>query len=190
MTKPIFIVGLGGTLRDGSSSEHALKRSLRHAASLGCETQLFAGADLNLALYDPRRQERSQTEAALVAALRRADGVILSTPSYHGSISGLLKNAIDYTEDMNQDERVYLSGRAVGCIVCAYGSQAMGTTLSSMRDIIHSLRGWPTPFGASLNVLQTSFEDASSDSAQEALQACQTVAAEVVQFAKAWRSQS
>jgi FMN reductase len=59
-----------------------------------------------------------------------------------------------------------------------------------MRDIIHSLRGWPTPFGAALNVLQTSFQDPTSDSAQEALQACQTVAAEVVQFAKAWRTQA
>jgi len=187
MTQPLFIVGLGGTLRDGSSSEQALKMSLTHAASLGCETRLFAGPDLNLALYDPRRTERSPAEAALIAALRRADGVIWSTPSYHGSISGLLKNAIDYIEDMNKDEQVYLSGRAVGCIVCAYGSQAMGTTLSSMRDIIHSLRGWPTPFGATLNVLQTAWEDPSSASTQEALQACQTVAEEVVQFAKAFR---
>ena len=187
MTSPLFIVGLGGTLRDGSSSENALKLSLTHAASLGCDTQLFAGPDLDLALYDPRRTERSPAEKSLVDALRRADGVIFSTPSYHGSISGLLKNAIDYIEDMNQDERVYLTGRAVGCIVCAYGSQAMGTTLSSMRDIIHSLRGWPTPFGASLNVLQMPFENPGSDSANEALQACQTVAEEVVQFAKAWR---
>lgn len=188
MTKPLFIVGLGGTLRDGSASEQALRLALGHAASQGCETQLFAGPDLNLALYDPRRAERSPAEAALVDALRRADGVIWSTPSYHGSISGLLKNAIDYIEDMNRDERVYLSGRAVGCIVSAYGSQAMGTTLSSMRDIIHSLRGWPTPFGATLNVLQMPFEDPNSDSAKEALQACQTVADEVVQFAKAWRA--
>jgi FMN reductase len=123
----------------------------------------------------------------LVDALRHADGIIFASPSYHGGLSGLVKNAIDYIEDMNQDERVYLTGRAVGCIVCAYGSQAMGTTLSSMRDIIHSLRGWPTPFGAALNVLQTSFQDPASDSAQEALLACQTVAEEVVQFAKAWR---
>jgi FMN reductase len=56
-----------------------------------------------------------------------------------------------------------------------------------MRDIVHTLRGWPTPFGATLNVLQTSFQDPSSPGAQEALQACQTVAEEVVQFAKAYR---
>jgi FMN reductase len=187
MTQPLLIVGLGGTLRDGSSSEQALKIALAHARSLGCETQLFAGPDLHLSHYDPGRQERTPAEVALVEALRRADGVILATPGYHGGISGLVKNAIDYIEDMNRDERVYLSGRAVGCIVCAHGPQAMGTTLSSMRDIIHTLRGWPTPYGAAINVTQKPFGGPDSPAVPEAVQACQTVAEEVVQFAKAWR---
>ena len=39
----------------------------------------------------------------------------------------------------------------MGCIVVAAGWQACGTTLVSLRSIIHSLRGWPTPFGAALN---------------------------------------
>ena len=187
MTKPLFIVGIGGTLRDCSSGEKALKVALAHAAYLGCDTQLFAGPNLLLAHYDPGRSERSPAETALVDALRAADGVIWATPGYHGGISGLVKNAIDYIEDMRQDERVYLSGRAVGCIVCAHGPQAMGTTLSSMRDIIHTLRGWPTPYGATVNVTTKPFGGPGAMPDPAALQACETVAAEVVQFAKAWR---
>jgi FMN reductase len=99
----------------------------------------------------------------------------------------LVKNAIDYIEDMRGDERVYLSGRAVGCIVCAHGAQAMGTTLSSMRDIVHTLRGWPTPYGATLNVTAQPFGSADKAADPMAVQACQTVAEEVVQFAKAFR---
>ena len=53
----------------------------------------------------------------MIAALRRANGVILSTPCYHGSVSGLVKNALDYTEDMCKDPEPYLDGRAVGLIV-------------------------------------------------------------------------
>jgi FMN reductase len=188
MTTPLFIVGIGGTLREGSTSEHALRLALTHASQLGCDTQLFAGPELDLALYDPRRQARSPAESALVEALRRADGVIFSTPSYHGSVSGLIKNAIDYIEDMNQDDRVYLSGRAVGCMVCAYGPQAMGTTLSAMRDIVHSLRGWPTPFGAAINVTQQPFGHAGSPADPAVVQACETVALEVVQFAQHGRN--
>jgi len=187
MTQPLSIVGLGGTLRDGSSSEKALKVALAHAQSLGCDTRLFAGADLLLALYDPARTERSPAEVALVDALRHADGIIFASPSYHGGLSGLVKNAIDYIEDMRGDERVYLSGRAVGCIVCAHGAQAMGTTLSSMRDIVHTLRGWPTPYGATLNVTAQPFGSADKAADPLAVQACQTVAEEVVQFAKAFR---
>ena len=105
MTPPLFIVGLGGTLRDGSSSEQALKIALAHASRLGCDTRLFAGPDLLLSHYDPGRQERSPAELALVEALRRADGLILATPGYHGGISGLVKNAIDFIEDMRADEQ-------------------------------------------------------------------------------------
>lgn len=54
-------------------------------------------------------------------------------------------------EDLREDRRPYLDGRAVGCIVVADGWQAGGSTLSALRSIVHALRGWPTPFGAVLN---------------------------------------
>jgi len=102
-------------------------------------------------MYAPELPFRTAESLALVEALRRADGVIMASPGYHGSISGLLKNALDYTEDMREDLRVYLDGRAVGCIVCAAGWQAVGTTLTAMRSIVHALRGWPTPMGVGIN---------------------------------------
>ena len=36
-----------------------------------------------------------RTEGSADDALARADGVVISTPGYHGGISGLLKNALD-----------------------------------------------------------------------------------------------
>lgn len=64
--------------------------------------------------------------------------------AHHGSVSGLIKNALDYIEDTTKEERVYLEGRTVGCIACAYGWQATGSTLNALRTIVHALRGWPT----------------------------------------------
>jgi FMN reductase len=116
-----FIVGIGGTTREGSSSEQALEIALAHASRRGIETLTFGGSDLlSLPLYDPSYSaERPVPQAErLIAALRRADGVVLSSPCYHGGISGLIKNAIDYTEQMRADERVYLDGRAVGSVGC------------------------------------------------------------------------
>jgi len=178
-----FIVGLGGTTRPGSTSERALQVALDRAAALGCETACFAGARLPTEMYDPARPERSEAARALVDALRRADGVIIATPAYHGGVSGLVKNALDFTEDLRAEARAYLQDRAVGCIVCAEGAQAMGSTLASLRAVVHALRGWPTPFGAALNSSSKPFGSADQAADPAALQACELVAGEVVGFA-------
>jgi FMN reductase len=157
--------------------------ALARAASLGCEILLIGGAQLPADIFDPTRPERSEAARVLVDALRRADGVIIATPAYHGGISGLVKNALDFTEDLRGDARVYLSGRAVGCIVCADGAQAMGSTLAALRSIVHALRGWPTPFGATLNASAKPFGAPGQAADPAAVQACELVADEVVQFA-------
>jgi FMN reductase len=184
MSSSPLIVGIGGTTRAGSTSEQALKTALAYASALGCETLLFPGPQLPSEIYDPTQLLRSESAAALVSALRRADGVIIATPAYHGGLSGLVKNALDFTEDLRSDARVYLEGRAVGCIVCAEGAQAMGSTLASLRAIVHALRGWPTPFGATLNSTNKPFGSADQAADATAIQACHTVAQQVVDFAR------
>lgn len=177
-----LVVGIGGTLRDGSTSERALRLALTEAARLGAKTQIFAGQSLNLPHYDTI--ERTEHATSLVEALRTADGVIISTPSYHGSISGLVKNAIDYTEDLRADARSYLAGRAVGAIVCAGGAQAMGATLGTLRTIVHALRGWPTPFSAAINAAQRPFSADGACSDPIIAQQLAFVAEQVVEFAR------
>lgn len=184
MTAVPFIVGLGGTTRPGSTSERALQVALARAAALGCETLCLAGNRLPTEMFDPARTDRSDAARALVSALRRADGVLLATPAYHGGVSGLVKNALDFTEDLRGDERVYLQDRAVGCIVCAEGPQAMGATLAALRAIVHSLRGWPTPFGAAVNSSTRPFGGDGQAADAAVLKACETVADEVVGFAR------
>src|SRR5260370_42646337 len=83
-----YIVGLGGTLRANSSTEKALRVVLCAAAALGAETLLLGGADLDLPLYAPDRPDRSPAARRLVEELRRADGIVLGSPGYHGGISG------------------------------------------------------------------------------------------------------
>jgi len=147
-----FIVGIGGTTRPGSSTESALRTALRFAEEMGARTELFGGAALStLDVFSPEVRERSPAQRAIVEAVRQADAVIFASPGYHGGVSGLVKNAIDLLEDLRGDERVYLDGMPVGCIVTAAGWQGCNTTLGAMRSIVHALRGWPTPLGVTLN---------------------------------------
>ena len=183
MLPPPFIVGLGGTTRAGSTSERALAVALEAAAAAGCETRLFGASAMPSETFDPTCSERSDAARALVDALRRADGVLIATPAYHGGISGLVKNAIDFTEDMKDDVHPYLDGRAVGCIVVADGAQALGSTLASLRAIVHALRGWPTPFAAALNGRDRPFGGDGRAPDEASLVACRLVASQVVEFA-------
>ena len=183
-----FIVGLGGTTRVGSTTERALRIALSHAEAMGARTRLFTSTDLNLAHFDPNTAERGPQEIALVEALREADGVIIATPSYHGSLSGMVKNALDYTEDLRTDIRPYLESRAVGCIVCAEGPQAMGATLAALRAIVHALRGWPTPYGAVVNTGGPAFDAGPKGPDPGVVQQLELVAAQVIEFASMRRA--
>ncbi|GGL79708.1 NADPH-dependent FMN reductase [Wenxinia marina] len=146
-----LIVGLGGTSRPGSSSERALTLALDRCRARGCATETVVGPLLDLPGFDPTDPHRTPAALRLIRLLRECEGVIVSTPSYHGGFSGLIKNALDYTEDMARDPAPYLQDRPVGILVTAYGAQGMGTALSAMRSVVHALRGWPTPYGATID---------------------------------------
>lgn len=178
------IVGIGGTTRPGSSSEKALRYALSLAADQGAEVERFDGASINLPMYAPESPARSEAAQRLIAALRRANGVILSTPCYHGSVSGLVKNALDYTEDMCRDPDPYLDGRAVGLIVCGHGWQSTGVVLSACRSIVHALRGWPTPMGVAINTQVESFDEHGAGLSEQSGRQMSTMVAQVLEFAR------
>jgi len=180
-----LIVGIGGTVRAGSTTERALAVALRAAEARGAETRLLGGEFLaKLPIFDPRPGGPTPEQAELAAAIRAADGVIVASPGYHGSISGVVKNALDTLELTRGDASPYLQGKPVGTIITADGWQAAGTTLMALRAIIHALRGWPTPFGAALNAGGRLFDEAGEccdpkDSGQLAM-----VAEQVMDFAQ------
>lgn len=151
MSRPFHFVGLGGTLRAASGTERALKAALGFAEEQGATTMLLTGPAINLPPYEPERTERDSQAAALVSALRRADAVIVASPGYHGGISGLVKNALDYVEDMRGDARAYFDGLPVGCIATGAGWQGAVAALVQLRSVAHALRGWPTPLGVAIN---------------------------------------
>jgi FMN reductase len=179
-----LIVGIGGTTRAESSSEKALRTTLKAAERAGADVSLLTGEDLDLPMYSPGESKRSFKAAALIDALRRADGIVLASPGYHGSVSGLIKNALDYVEDMSKDKAAYFEGRAIGIIACAAGWQAAGSTLQAMRAIIHALRGWPTPLGVAINTIGTPF-NADGTPTDPAIAAQLTIlSSQVVDFAR------
>lgn len=160
MAERPYIVGIGGTATGRASTEQAVELALASAERQGAEVALFGGAHLAaLPHYLTPGSDTSAEGKALVAAVRRANGLIVASPGYHGSISGLVKNGLDYLEETARDPRVYLDGVPVGLIVTAFGWQATGSTLATLRSIVHALRGWPTPLGVAINTSGGIFRD-------------------------------
>lgn len=183
MDKPL-VVGIGGTIGRVASTERALRIALDAAAEQGFRTRLFGGADMaRLPLYDPRAIERTAEEREFVDCVRAASAVIIGSPGYHGSISGVVKNALDLLEETARDRRPYLSDMPVGLIATAFGWQATGSTIAALRSIVHALRGWPTPFAAAINTQLVSFDDDGGASDPKVMEQLQLVGRQVARFA-------
>jgi FMN reductase len=182
-----LIVGIGGSTSAASVTDLLLRACLDATAALGARTVAFTGEHLaSLPIFAADGDGPVPAAGPLVSAVRAADAVIIATPGYHGGMSGLVKNAIDHLELLRDDARPYLDGRAVGVIVAAAGWQACGTALVSVRSAIHALRGWPTPFGVTVNSAEPHLAaDGSFD--ERVTGALRLLATELTDFA-AWRA--
>lgn len=139
------VVCLSGSLHPGSRTERLAMWCGSVLTEWGAQVRLFTGADLDVPHYRPLPAERAEPVRRMLAAITEADGVLLVSPTYHGTVSGVLKNALDYFNDLDTAPRPFLDGRPVGCVAVAAGDQGATSTLATLRTITHALRGWPTP---------------------------------------------
>jgi FMN reductase len=141
--RSVRVVGLGGSLRAESTSRTALHIALEAAAADGAEVELISLRDLDLPLY-------TAEHAPPPAALRLADtvygchGLIWSSPTYHGSVSGSFKNALDWLILLAERDPPYLSNKPIGLVTTAGGVQGL-QAVNTMDFIARSLRGWSVP---------------------------------------------
>ena len=94
----ISIVAIGGSTRPDSSSERAVLLAARGAQDAGAHVTTITGRELMLPIYDTETSDRTPQALALVEAIRSAHGLLVASPSYHGGVSGMMKNALDYIE--------------------------------------------------------------------------------------------
>jgi FMN reductase len=183
------VVGIGGSVDAQSQSDRVLRAVLDRTVELGADVQVYTGLDLDLPPYHTGAM-LPEAATGYVDAVRRADAVVISSPGYHGTVSGLVKNALDYLEELRTDPRPYLDGRAVGLIAVARGWQAAVSTLGTLRQVAHSLRGWPTPLGLAVNSTVTHFDENGATDDAAAAASARAQAEQVVEFAKRWAGPS
>lgn len=143
------IVLLGGSLREESRSNSVIQWCSAQWHTRGGKTTSFIGPDLDFPFYRSNAKYGDGVRVFL-DALADCHGVVVVSPAYHGTVSGLVKNALDYVNELRDPARPYLDGRPLGCVAVSRGAQGATSTLATLRTIGHALRGWPTPLGVTL----------------------------------------
>lgn len=117
MTTAKKILGIAGSLRKSSYNRELLRVALEVAPS-HCNLEIF---DLGgIPLYNQDEENHlPQSVVRLKASVRAADAILIATPEYNYSISGVLKNALDwgsrpYGDNAWNNKPVAIMGASVG----------------------------------------------------------------------------
>ena len=153
-SETIKVVGICGSLRRGSYTRMALAVALRGAAETGASTQLLDLAEHALIFAGREGEAEPESVAALRRKVKEADGIVLGTPEYHGSFSGVLKNALDL---MGFSE---FEGKMIGLVGVSGGKMGAFDALNSLRNIGRALHAWVVPEQASIPEAWNVFDDA------------------------------
>lgn len=136
------VVALCGSLREASKTRIALEHALRGVEAAGGTGELLDLREYDLPPLDPDADEQGDS-VAVTRRLREADAVLLGTPMYHGSYSGVLKNALDHA---GFDE---FEGKTVG-LLCVSGGSFPLPALEHLRSVCRALDAWVLPHQAAV----------------------------------------
>jgi FMN reductase len=153
------IVGLGGSIASVSRSRAALQVALEGAASAGAETRLLDLRALDLPMYNPEDDEPTDAARELLEACHSASGLLWSSPLYQGTISGALKNAIDWLRLLGDREPPFLHDKVIGLVSTAGGTQGL-QAINTMEFATRALRGWAVPYVVPIAAVARVFDEA------------------------------
>jgi FMN reductase len=142
MIMTLKVLGVGSSLREGASSTTALSAALDFAKKQGAETRLLDLKQTKLPLYDPTENQFVFEIKKVQDDVNWSDALILSTPDYHGSMSGAMKNFLDYFW-------AEFAGKTFG-YVCASHEKGL-TAMDQMRTAVRQCYGWSIPYGVSVS---------------------------------------
>jgi len=140
MKNKIKIIAICGSLRENSLTRRSLEICLYGAEKAGVETQLIDLRSYNLVFCNGNPEDDYPEDVLrLRQQVKNAHGVILGTPEYHGSYSGVLKNALDL---MGFEE---FEGKMIGLVGVSAGALGANNAINTLRSVGRSLHAWVVP---------------------------------------------
>jgi len=152
---PVHIAAICGSMRgEQSYTRLALDLALSSAAAAGATVDMIDLATFNLPLCSsPEDRDDNPQTQEMKARVGAAQDILLGSPEYHNSFSGVLKNALDL---MGGDE---FRGKVFGLLGVAGGSAGAVNTLGHLRVVVRGVGGWSLPVQISIPNVRSAFQD-------------------------------
>ncbi|BFH69940.1 MAG: NADPH-dependent FMN reductase [Paenibacillus dendritiformis] len=144
------IVCIAGSNHADATSSKLARYIAARLQEKGHEAEVVELHLLPLPLYNPDVDEENANVLRLKKAVKESDAIVLATPEYHGSLSGVLKNALDY---LNWD---YFNNKVVLSVSSAGGAVGV-SSLSHLQTIVRNLHGINCPEWISIGGDQREF---------------------------------
>lgn len=131
------ILAFAGSTRTASFNKKLIRLAADAAKEAGAEVTLIDLRDLAMPLYDGDLEEKEglpENAKRLKALMRSHDGFLISAPEYNSSITGVLKNAIDWASREETDDEpplVCFKGKVASLLSASPGQ------LGGLRGLVH-----------------------------------------------------
>lgn len=135
MSDILNVCGIAGSLRTGSFNR-SLLRAAAELAPAGMEVEIFDLAGVPLYNQDIEDAGDPAAVEALKDAIRRADGLLIVTPEYNGSVPGVLKNALDWASRKGDADSAALSGKPAAIMGATPGLLGTARAQGHLREIL------------------------------------------------------
>jgi NAD(P)H-dependent FMN reductase len=141
--KSMNVLGVASSMRESSFGTRTLRMVLDAAQKYEAKTRLLDLRRVTMPMYNPDSSMQSDKEIQKVTNdVNWADAFVLVSPDYHGSMSGSIKNFLDYYWEE-------FAGKIFGYI-CTSHEKGL-TVLDQMRTAVRQCYGWSLPYSISVN---------------------------------------
>jgi FMN reductase len=148
------VVTLIGSLRPGSFTRLAARIAAEGTRKTPLPVNLVEELDLRVPLFQAEGSAEEQERLrALKHSVQGADALLVATPVFHDSLSGVLKNALDHLYDE-------LADKVVAVIAVGGGRSGQGQALEHLRAVLRETRTWVLPRQVIVPAAETAFDDA------------------------------
>ena len=138
---------------ENSTSERISNHLKEKLTGMGIDSTVFKITDAGIPLFDTAHKNTPRSVILMNHLFRDADVHIWLTPLYHGSMTGVMKNALDWLEYSSQLPQPYLTGKIIGLVCWADGVQAM-QGINAMDSVAKALRAWTAPLSVPIQRIE------------------------------------